>query len=79
MTKVLVVDDVPTNVTVLTRMLVHQGYVVTPAMSGQQALDIVAVERPDIILLDVSMPEMSGIEVCKRLKGDPVLRLIPII
>ena len=79
MTKVLVVDDVSTNVTVLTWMLVHQGYTVTPAVTGQQALDIVAVERPDVILLDVSMPDMSGIEVCRQLKSDPELRLIPII
>jgi signal transduction histidine kinase len=79
MTRILVVDDVPTNVTMLSWMLAHQGYTVTSAVSGQQALDIVAVERPDVILLDVSMPEMSGIEVCRRLKSDAETRLIPII
>ena len=79
MTRVLVVDDVPSNVTVLTWMLMHQGYSVSSALSGQQALEMIAVERPDVILLDVSMPEMSGIEVCRRLKADAQLRLIPII
>jgi signal transduction histidine kinase len=79
MTSILVVDDVPSNVTVLTWMLMHQGYTVSSALSGQQALDMIAVERPDVILLDVSMPEMSGIEVCRKLKADPQLRLIPII
>jgi signal transduction histidine kinase len=79
MTRILVVDDVPSNVTVLTWMLMHQGYSVSSALSGPQALDMIAAERPDVILLDISMPEMSGIEVCRRLKADPQRRLIPII
>jgi two-component system, cell cycle sensor histidine kinase and response regulator CckA len=79
MTKVLVVDDVSANIAVLTWMLAHQGYTVISATSGRQALEMVADEMPDVILLDVSMPEMSGIEVCQKLKADPYLRLIPII
>ena len=79
MTRILVVDDVPSNVTVLTWMLMHQGYTVSSALSGPQALEMIAAERPDVVLLDISMPEMSGIEVCRRLKTDPQLRLIPII
>ena len=79
MTRILVVDDVPSNVTVLTWMLMHQGYTVSSALSGPQALDMIAAERPDVVLMDISMPEMSGIEVCRRLKTDPQLRLIPII
>jgi signal transduction histidine kinase len=79
MTKILVVDDVASNVTMLTWMLMHQGYIVSAALSGEEALDKVVTERPDVILLDVSMPEISGIEVCRRLKADSELRLIPII
>jgi signal transduction histidine kinase len=79
MTRILVVDDVSSNVTVMAWMLTHQGYIVSSALSGQQALDMIAVERPDVILLDVSMPDMSGIDVVRRLKADVGLRLIPII
>jgi signal transduction histidine kinase len=79
MTRILVVDDVPSNITVLTWMLVQQGYAVSAAHCGREALDTIAKERPDVILLDVSMPEMSGIEVCRKLKADGELRLIPII
>jgi signal transduction histidine kinase len=79
MTKILVVDDVESNVTVLTCMLMHQGFTVRAALSGQEALDIISVERPDVILLDVSMPNMSGIDVCRKLKADVELRLIPVI
>jgi CheY-like chemotaxis protein len=79
MTKILVVDDVSSNITVLTWMLMHQGYTVSSAQSGRQALELVSADRPDVILLDVSMPEMSGIEVCRRLKADPQWRLIPVI
>ncbi len=79
MTKILIVDDMPDNVDLLTVMLERQGYEIFPAYGGRDALAIARAERPDAILLDVMMPEMSGIEVCRRLKGDEELRRIPII
>jgi signal transduction histidine kinase len=79
MGKVLVVDDAVDTVLVLTHMLRNQGYEVLPAYSGQEAMDIAAVERPDAILLDIMMPGMNGIEVCRRLKKDAQLGMIPVI
>jgi signal transduction histidine kinase len=79
MTKVLVVDDAVDTVRVLTQVLRNQGYEVLPAYSGREALDLAAAECPDAILLDVMMPEMDGIEVCRRLKADGRLATIPII
>jgi putative two-component system response regulator len=78
-TKILIVDDVPDNVELLTVMLERQGYETFSAHSGRDALAIVPTERPDAVLLDVMMPGMSGIEVCRRLKGDEDMRRIPII
>ena len=79
MAKVLVVDDVVSTVRMLTHMLRNQGYEVLPAHSGQEGLDLAAAERPDAILLDVMMPGMDGIDVCRRLKADTQLAMIPII
>ena len=74
----LVVDDVPENITVLSAMLRDQ-YRVLFATSGEEALEVVAEERIDLILLDVLMPEMDGYEVCRRLKTDGATRHIPIV
>lgn len=76
---VLVVDDTPDNIHVLGGVLSGQ-YVVRAARSGNQALKIASrTPRPDIILLDIMMPEMDGYEVCKRLKADPLTSNIPVI
>ncbi|MEO5349865.1 MAG: hybrid sensor histidine kinase/response regulator [Magnetococcus sp. YQC-3] len=76
---VLVVDDSPENIAILKRVLGGQ-YIVRPAINGKVALKAATVEPlPDLILLDVMMPEMDGFEVCKRLKADPVSRDIPVI
>src|SRR4051812_15513573 len=77
--KVLVVDDEPSNVEVLTRVMAHEGYHVVSAISGELALDAVALEKPDIVLLDVNMPSMNGFEVCRHLKSQPATRLLPVI
>jgi signal transduction histidine kinase len=79
MAKVLVVDDVADTVRILTRSLKDQGHEVLSAYGGHEALDIVAAESPDAILLDIMMPGMTGIEVCRRLKQDARLVTIPII
>lgn len=77
--KILVVDDQPVNVQLLKRALEREGLVVIPAYSGQDALDLVQREAPELILLDVMMPDMDGIEVCQRLQADGRHKNIPVI
>ncbi|HEY0966888.1 MAG TPA: response regulator [Opitutaceae bacterium] len=77
--KILVVDDQPINVQLLKRKLERESITVITAYSGQEALDQVAAERPDLILLDVMMPDMDGIEVCQRLQSQESTRSIPVI
>jgi putative two-component system response regulator len=76
---VLVVDDNPNNLRVLSGMLSQGGYRVRPALGGEIALRSVAVDRPDIVLLDIRMPDMDGYEVCRRLKADAATRDVPVI
>ncbi|MGD9504490.1 MAG: ATP-binding protein [Syntrophobacteraceae bacterium] len=76
---ILVVDDNPTNLQLLVRMLKDQGYKARPALNGKLALRAAAREVPDLILLDVNMPEMNGYEVCERLKKDERLAGVPVI
>jgi sigma-B regulation protein RsbU (phosphoserine phosphatase) len=76
---ILVVDDVSANLRVLTGMLKDRGYKVRPVPSGELALLAVRKEPPDLILLDINMPEMNGYEVCECLKADETLRGIPVI
>ena len=76
---VLVVDDIPENITILSAIL-RDRYTVKVATSGEKALRIARSEpRPDIVLLDIMMPGMSGHEVCERLKQDPLTAPIPVI
>ncbi len=77
--KVLVVDDTPANVKLLADLLAIKGYAVATARSGEEALAQVAAERPDLILLDVMMPGMSGYDVCRQLRSDPETALLPIV
>ena len=76
---ILIVDDQPINVQLLKRKLEGEGLQVVPAYSGMEALDLVGQSRPDLILLDVMMPDMDGIEVCRRLQASADTRSIPII
>jgi DNA-binding NtrC family response regulator len=76
---ILVVDDTPANLRLLTDLLAQNGYRVRPASDGALALKSVAARMPDLILLDVSMPELDGYEVCRRLKADEQTRRIPVI
>ncbi|RKY75718.1 diguanylate cyclase response regulator [candidate division KSB1 bacterium] len=77
--KILVVDDIAINLELQKAYLTAAGYKVIEAKSGQEALQKVRDEKPDLILLDVMMPKMSGYEVCKILKNDPETQFIPII
>ena len=76
---VLIVDDTPANLRLLSQMLIEHGFQVRPVPDGALALAAVQVEPPDLILLDIRMPEMSGYEVCERLKADGKTADIPII
>jgi response regulator RpfG family c-di-GMP phosphodiesterase len=79
MPKVLVVDDVPDNVKLLAFELADHGYEVLTAFDGLRALEVAGSARPDVILLDIMMPGIDGIEVCRRLKADAELHSIPVI
>src|ERR1043165_4480767 len=76
---ILVVDDQPINVQLLKRKLEREGIRITAAYTGLEALELVKKEKPDLILLDVMMPDMDGIEVCQRLQANEETRGIPVI
>ena len=77
--RILVVDDTAMNVKLLADLLKGHGYQVATAASGRAALELVAKECPDLVLLDVVMPEMSGYEVCRRLRADAATGLLPVV
>jgi DNA-binding NarL/FixJ family response regulator len=77
--RILVVDDEPFNVDYLQQELEAHGFVIETAANGAEALQRVAVAAPDLVLLDVMMPELDGIAALRILKGDPETRLIPVI
>jgi len=76
---ILVVDDEPDNFDVIEVILNNQPYQLHYASSGQEALDVIDMYQPDLILLDVMMPEMDGIEVCLKIKANPKIKHTPII
>jgi len=77
--KVLVVDDDPQTLQLMSHIVRAQGYEVTTAISGAEALRQVSIARPDVMLLDVMMPEMDGIEVCRRLRANKSYADLPIV
>lgn len=77
--KILVVDDTPMNVRVLEDLLTAKGYQVETASSGPEALEKVEQWRPDMVLLDVVMPGMSGYEVCRQIRKDAAMRILPVV
>jgi len=76
---ILVVDDLPQNVKLLTDLLTIKGYTVVSAASGAEALRTAETERPDLVLLDIMMPGMSGYEVCRSLRANPATEVLPIV
>ena len=76
---ILVVDDLPENALVLKSFLAPLGYRVESACEGEVALEMIATDPPDVILLDLMMPGMDGFEVCRRIKQDPETQHIPVI
>jgi CheY-like chemotaxis protein len=79
MSNILVVDDTPENLQLLARLLSRSGYAVRPVMNGIMALQAARLMSPDLILLDVRIPQMDGYEVCQQLKADEKLKNIPVI
>jgi class 3 adenylate cyclase len=77
--KILVVDDVERNVKLLADVLGVKGYDVVTAASGPEALERVENERPDLVLLDVMMPGMSGYEVCQAIRANPAFQILPVV
>jgi len=79
MAKVLVVEDNEMNRDILSRRLSRRGYVVVFAIDGQQGVEMARSERPDIILMDLSLPVMDGWEATRRVKADEAVRNVPVI
>jgi adenylate cyclase len=77
--RILIVDDTPANIQALAAILKSKGYQISAATNGRQALEVLARMQPDLILLDVMMPEMDGFETCRRLKEAEQWRQIPVI
>ena len=78
-TEILVVDDIPGNLNYISDILYNEGFGITVATNGQDAVDIALEKTPELILLDIAMPRMDGYEVCRILKSNPVSQEIPII
>jgi DNA-binding response OmpR family regulator len=77
--RILVVDDEPDVVALIERTLKMYGFDVLKAYDGIGALDLVSTEKPDLILLDIMMPMMSGYEVCEQVKANPQTQQIPVV
>ncbi len=79
MPEVLIVDDTPANLQLLATLLEQNGYKARPVTNGSMALRAAGSRPPDLVLLDINMPEMDGYEVCRRLKQDDELRDVPVL
>ncbi|GIK21592.1 MAG: response regulator [Ignavibacteriota bacterium] len=79
MKRILVIDDLPENVFMLQDRLEHEGFEVLTAYDGYTGIDKAKSEQPDLILLDIMMPDITGLEVCKILVNEPITKDIPII
>ena len=79
MTKILIVDDSEDNITLTSLVLEKEDYTIIAANNGREALRLAQLEKPDVILLDIQMPELDGFEVCRRLKADMDTSNIPVV
>lgn len=76
---ILIVDDTTSNLVILAEMIKSIGYIARPVTSVKQALSAIAVKKPQLILLDISMPEIDGFDFCEIIKQDPIMKDVPII
>jgi two-component system sensor histidine kinase/response regulator len=77
--KVLVVDDDPGIAEIISTFLKKDGYKILTAENGRRALEVIEDEKPDVVVLDVFMPEMDGIETCRRIKSNPATHFLPVV
>ncbi len=77
--KFLIVDDTPSSRILLGDLLELKGHIVLTAASGPEALKILETEEPDLILLDVLMPDMNGYQVCRKIRENPAMQTVPVI
>src|SRR5437868_1578279 len=77
--RILIIDDAPANIQTLSSILKERGYSINIATNGRQGLEVLERIRPDLILLDIMMPEMDGFETCQRIKASTAWREIPIV
>lgn len=77
--KILIVEDEESLLKLESILLTSKGYDVRGVSNGQEALDAIAEEKPDLVLLDIMLPEIDGFEVCQRIKDDPDTKGIPVI
>ena len=77
--RILVVDDTPANVKLLVDLLGARGYTAVAASSGEQALARIAEQPPDLVLLDIMMPGLSGYDVCRRIRATEATALLPVV
>jgi len=77
--RIIVADDSPTSIVIIKNFLVKQGYEVYTACEGQEALSLVNTINPDLVILDIMMPKITGLEVCKTIKTSDKTRFIPVI
>jgi twitching motility two-component system response regulator PilG len=77
--KILVVEDEESLLKLESILLTSKGYEVRGVPNGQAALDAITEEQPDLVLLDIMLPEIDGFEVCRRIKSDPATRHIPVV
>ncbi len=77
--KILIVDDEPDTIKLLTLRLVKNGYAVIPCQTGAEALEAVGHEKPDLAILDIKLPDMNGYDVLKCFRDNPILKKMPVI
>ena len=77
--RILVVEDQPDNRQIMHDLLVNAGYEVIEAVTGNEALSVAEAERPDLIVMDIQLPKLDGLEATRRIKANPAIRHIPVI
>jgi len=77
--RILIVEDNPQNMSLMEMLLSTKGYTLLKAIDGEEAMDVATTKRPDLILMDIQLPKMSGLEVTRKLRQLPAFNHIPII